>query len=46
MVLTNPIMTTHVHKTTNQPSMNSITARRYKSIDAENPKGRYEYHFS
>jgi hypothetical protein len=46
MVLTSPIMTTHVHKTTNQPSMSSITARRYKSIDVENPKGGYQYHFS
>ncbi len=46
MVLINPIMTTRVHKTTNQPLMNSIIARRYKSINVKNPKGGYEYHFS
>jgi hypothetical protein len=38
MVFTNPIIIVHVHKTTNQPSMNSIATRRYKSINVEDPK--------
>jgi hypothetical protein len=38
MVFTNPIMTIHVNKTIEQPPMNSIVARGYKSIDVENPK--------
>jgi hypothetical protein len=41
MVFTNPIMTIHVHKTTSRPSMNSIATKGYKSMDAENPKGRH-----
>ncbi len=39
MVFTNPIMTYHVTKTTDQPSMDSIDVGRYKSTDVENPKG-------
>jgi hypothetical protein len=36
MVFTNPIMTIHVHKTTNRPSMSSIITKGYKST-----KGRH-----
>jgi hypothetical protein len=39
MVFTNPIMTTHVHKTTYWPLISSIIAGRYKSTDVEDPKG-------
>jgi hypothetical protein len=39
MVFTNPIMTIHVHKTTNRPHMSSIVVGGYKSIDVEDSKG-------
>jgi hypothetical protein len=39
MVFTNPKMTIHVHKTIDQPLMNSITTRGYINIDAKDPKG-------
>jgi hypothetical protein len=39
MVFTNPIMTIHVHKTTDRPLVNSIFAGGYKGINAEDPKG-------
>jgi hypothetical protein len=38
-MFTNQIMTTHVHKTKNKPSMNSIDVKRYKNINATNSKG-------
>jgi hypothetical protein len=36
MVFTNPIMITHVNKTTDRPLMNSMVTRRYISIDVGN----------
>jgi hypothetical protein len=36
MVFTNMIMTTHVNKTANQPPMNSMATRGYRSTYAEN----------
>jgi hypothetical protein len=36
VVFTNPIMTTFVNRTTNQPLMNSITIERYRSTDVGN----------
>jgi hypothetical protein len=39
MVFANPIMTTHVHKTTNKPPMNSIDVGGYKNTNADNSKG-------
>ncbi len=45
MVFTNPIMTTHVNKTTDQPLMNSLVAGRYKSTDVRNLGGGYRKPF-
>jgi hypothetical protein len=45
MVFINPIMTTHVHKTTNKSLMNSIIVGGYKSTNAKNPKGGYQKPF-
>jgi hypothetical protein len=45
MAFINPIMTNHVTKIIDQPLMNSIIAKRYISIDAENPKGGYHKPF-
>jgi hypothetical protein len=45
MVFINPIMITHVHKTTNRPSMSSIAVRGYKSINVEDPKGGHQEPF-
>jgi hypothetical protein len=42
MVFTNPIMTTHVNRTTNGPLMNSMVAKGYKNVDAMNPKRGYQ----
>jgi hypothetical protein len=42
MVFTNQIMTTHVHKTTNRPWINSIAIRGYKNINAKDPKGGHQ----
>ncbi len=39
MVITNPILTIHVNRTTDQPPINSIVVGRYKSTYVENPKG-------
>jgi len=39
MVFTNPIMTTHVHKTTNRPHMSSIVVGGYRSTNIEDSKG-------
>jgi hypothetical protein len=36
MVFTNSIMTTHVNRTINQPSMNSMVVGGYKSTNAKN----------
>ncbi len=41
MVFTTLIMTTHVNRATNQPLMNSMATRKYKSADAMNPRGGY-----
>jgi hypothetical protein len=41
MVFTNPIIITHVNRTIDQPLMSSLAARRYKSVDAMNPRGGY-----
>jgi hypothetical protein len=41
MVFTNPIMTIHVHKTIDQPPMNSKAARRYRSKNGKDPKRGY-----
>jgi hypothetical protein len=42
MVFTNPIMTTHVNKITNQLLMNSMVVGRYKIVDVMNPRGGYQ----
>jgi hypothetical protein len=41
MVFTNPIMTTLVNMTANQPPMSSITIERYRSTDVGNLGGGY-----
>jgi len=41
MVFTNPIMITHVNRTTNGPPMNSMVVGGYKNVDAVNPIGGY-----
>jgi hypothetical protein len=41
MVFINPIMITHVHKTTERPLVNSIITRWYRNISVEDPKGRH-----
>jgi hypothetical protein len=46
MVYTNPIMITHVYKTTYQPSMNSLVVRGYRIIDVEDPKRGHQNHLS
>jgi len=38
MVFTNPIMITHLKKTTNQQLVNLVVVGGYKSTDAENPQ--------
>jgi hypothetical protein len=45
MVFINPIIITHVHRTTNRPSMSSIAIRGYISIDVEDPKGGHQEPF-
>jgi hypothetical protein len=45
MVSINPIMTIHVHKTTNKPLMSSIITKWYKNTNVENPKGGYRNPF-
>ncbi len=42
MMFTNPIMTTRVHKTIDQPLMSSIAIRGYRSTDAKDPKGGHQ----
>jgi len=42
MVFTNPIMTTHVNRTTNRPPMNSMVVGGYRNADVVNPRGRRE----
>jgi hypothetical protein len=41
MVFTNPIMTTHVNMTIDQPPMSSMATRGYKSTNAENLRRGY-----
>jgi hypothetical protein len=41
MVFTNPIITTHVNKTANQPLMSLMVAKRYRTAGVTNPKGGY-----
>ncbi len=36
MVFTNPVLTTHVNKTTDRPSMNSMAIGGYKNANATN----------
>jgi hypothetical protein len=45
MVFTNSIMTIHMNKIINQPSMNLMVARRYKSVNVINLKGGYQEPF-
>jgi hypothetical protein len=45
MVFTNLIMTIHMNKIVNQPSMNLMAIKRYRSVDAMNPKGGYQEPF-
>jgi hypothetical protein len=40
-VLTNPLMTTHVNRIIDWPSMNSMVVRGYKSVNATNPRRGY-----
>jgi hypothetical protein len=42
MVFTNSITTTHVNRIIDQPLMNSLFVRRYKSTDVAHPKGGYQ----
>jgi hypothetical protein len=35
------MITTHVHKTIDRPPISSIDVGGYKSMNAENPKGKY-----
>jgi hypothetical protein len=46
MVFTNPIMIIHVNRTTYQPLMSLMVARRYKITSARNLKGGYRKPFS
>jgi hypothetical protein len=41
MVPINSIMTTHVNKTTDQPSMSAMATKRYKNVDEVYLRGRY-----
>jgi hypothetical protein len=41
MVFTNSIMTTHVNRIVDQPSMSSRVARGYRSANVVNPRGGY-----
>jgi hypothetical protein len=41
MVFTNPIMTTHVNRTIDQPPLSSMVVGRYISADVTNPKRGY-----
>jgi hypothetical protein len=42
MVFINPIMTTHINRTTNRPLMSSIAVGRYININVENLRGYQE----
>jgi hypothetical protein len=42
MVFTNPLMTIHVIRTINRPSMSSMVVGGYKNVDATNPRGGYQ----
>jgi len=39
MVFTNPIKTSHMNKTINQPLMSSMVVGGYRSADVANPRG-------
>ncbi len=41
MVFINPIMITHVNRTTDWPLVNSMVDEGYKSVNVMNPKGGY-----
>jgi len=41
MVFTNLIMSTHVNRIIDQPWMNSMAIKRYKSVDVANLRGGY-----
>jgi hypothetical protein len=41
MVFTNSIMTIHVNRTVDRPSMNSMVAGRCKSVNVVHSRGRY-----
>jgi hypothetical protein len=45
MVFTNLIMTTHMNKIANQPSMSIMVVKSYISVDVMNPKGGYQEPF-
>jgi hypothetical protein len=45
MVFTNPIMTTHVNMTVDQPLMSSMVVGGYISVDGMNPRGGYQEPF-
>jgi hypothetical protein len=45
MVFTNPIMTTHVNRTIDQPPMNSMVAGGYKTTNAVSSKQGYRKSF-
>ncbi len=45
MVFTNPIMTTHVNRIVDRPLMSLMVAKRYKNVNATNPKGGYQKPF-
>ncbi len=42
MVFTNPIMTTHVNKIADRPSISSMVDGTYKSVDATSPRRGYQ----
>jgi hypothetical protein len=46
MVFTNPITTTHVHRTTNQPLMSLVVARGYRSANIVYPRGWHQEPFT
>ncbi len=45
IMFTHPIMTIHMNKTTNQPSISLMATRRYRIINAMNPKGGHQKPF-
>jgi hypothetical protein len=43
---TNPILTTHVNRTTNRPLMNSMAIGRYINVNVVNPRRGYQEPFT